>query len=31
LPAALVVLSLFWLVRYTLGSEQVDETEEVVA
>jgi Na+/melibiose symporter-like transporter len=31
LPAALVVLSLFWLVRYTLGSEQVDEAEEAIA
>ena len=30
LPAALVVLSLFWLVRYKLGSEQVEEAEEVV-
>jgi Na+/melibiose symporter-like transporter len=26
LPAALVVLSLVWLARYTLGSDQVDET-----
>jgi glycoside/pentoside/hexuronide:cation symporter, GPH family len=26
LPAALIVLSLVWLARYTLGSDQVDET-----
>jgi Na+/melibiose symporter-like transporter len=31
LPAALVVLSLVWLVRYTLGSDQVDEAPTGVA
>jgi GPH family glycoside/pentoside/hexuronide:cation symporter len=31
LPAALVILSLLWLVRYTLGSDQVDEAAEAVA
>src|SRR4051794_10749996 len=28
LPAALVLLSLWWLVRYTLGSDQVDLTHD---
>ena len=27
LPAALIVLSLLWLVRYTLGSDQVDDLQ----
>jgi Na+/melibiose symporter-like transporter len=31
LPAALIVLSLVWLVRYSLGSDQVDEAVEPVA
>jgi len=31
LPAALIVLSLLWLVRYTLGSDQVDESPTGVA
>jgi glycoside/pentoside/hexuronide:cation symporter, GPH family len=31
LPALLVVVSLVWLVRYALGSEQVDEAAEPVA
>ena len=31
LPAALIVLSLLWLVRYSLGSDQVDDAAEVVA
>ena len=31
LPALLIVVSLVWLVRYTLGSDQVDETPTGVA